>query len=130
MQKEFAQFEAGQTIRDWEANKLASYNSGLVSGLKTAMGIIDMSPEDFYKGFYQHKIYKKESDSFIWVYDEEGGKAETQQEWEQWVEKLVGYDKNKNFKTWMDSQGKQWNLVEFARDLDPDVYSGYNDMTH
>ena len=130
LQKEFAQFEAGQTIRDWEANKLASYNSGLVSGLKTAMGIFDMSPEDFLKGFYQHKVYKKESDSFIWVYDEEGGKAETQQEWEQWVEKLVGYDKNKNFKTWMDSQGKQWNLIEFTRALDPDVYSGNNDMTH
>ena len=49
LQKEFAQFEAGQTIRDWEANKLASYNSGLVSGLKTAMGIFDMSPEDFFE---------------------------------------------------------------------------------
>tara|TARA_R110002051_G_scaffold155928_1_gene227773 strand:+ start:2623 stop:4977 length:2355 start_codon:yes stop_codon:yes gene_type:complete len=131
LQKEFAEFEKGETMEIWQARtNNASYNSGLARGLKTAMGIFDMSPTDFLKGFYQHKIYKKDSDSFIWVYDEEGGKAETQTEWVKWVEKLVGYDKNKNFKTWMDSQGKEWNLIEFANDLDPDVYSGNNDMTH
>ena len=129
LQKEFADFEATKVIRDWDASSLASYNSGMARALKTAMGIFDMSPEDFLKGFYQHKVYKKESDSFIWVQDEEGGKAEDQQEWEQWIYKLVGYS-NKNFKTWMDSTGKEWNLIQFANDKDPDVYSGNNDMTH
>jgi len=94
------------------------------------MGIFDMSPEDFLKGYYQHKVFKEDSDSFIWVQDEEGGKAETQSEWEAWVQKLVGYDKNKKFKTWMDSTGKTWNLIEFANAKDPDVYSGNNEMTH
>jgi len=130
LQKEFADFEETEPIKYWRKNykaRKASYDSGLARALKTAMGIFDMSPEDFLKGFFQHKIMRDES--FIWVQDEEGGKADDDIEWEQWVEKLVGFT-DKKFKTWMDSTGKQWNLIEFANDQDPDVYSGNNDMTH
>ena len=37
---------------------------------------------------------------------------------------LVGFTDKKLRKKWMDSQGKTWNLIEFANDPDPDVYSG------
>ncbi len=132
LQKEFAQFEQSPPIVFWRENykkRKASYNSGLVHSLHTAMGLFDMSAEDFLKGLFGRKVFRKEgkTEEFIWIYPE-GGKAANDIEWESWVEKLVGFT-DKKFKTWMDSQGKTWNLIEFANDPDPDVYSGNNEMT-
>jgi len=128
LQKEFADFEESPPIEFWRENhkkRKASYNSGLVHSLHTVMGLFDMSAEDFLKGFFGKKVMR--DDSFIWIYPE-GGQADNDIEWEAWIEILVGKT-DKKFKTWMDSQGKHWNLIEFANAQDPDVYSGNNEMT-
>jgi len=128
LQKEFADFEENQAIKDWRDNVVgASYDKDLASRLQTALYLFDMSPEDFLKGNYQHKELVE--GKFTWIPDV--GKAVTQAEWIHWIEKLVGYGKqNKKFKTWMNSEGTTQNLIEFATEINPDVFSGNNDMTN
>ena len=127
LQKEFAVFEENPKIKEWRDNVVgASYNKGMATKLHTALYLFDMSPEDFLLGQYQHKDLVE--GKFTWVRD--AGKASTQAEWIYWIEKLVGYGKNQKFKTWMNSEGTTVNLIEFANELNPDVYAGNNDMTN
>jgi len=128
LQKEFDVFEENEKIKEWRTNVVgASYDKELARKLHTALYLFDMSPEDFLKGNYQHKELVE--DRFTWIQD--SGKASTQAEWIFWIEKLVGYGKqNQKFKTWMNSEGTTVNLIEFANELNPDVFAGNNDMTN
>ena len=127
LQKDFAVFEENQAIKEWRDNVVgATYDAELARKLQTALFLFDMSPEDFLKGNYQHK--ELVDGKFTWIPDV--GKAVSEAEWIQWIEKLVGYGKHKKFKTWMNSEGTTQNLIEFANELNPDIYSGNNDMTN
>ena len=127
LQKKFAVFEQNPKIIEWRENVVgASYDAELARKLHTALYLFDMSPEDFLQGQYQTKELVE--GKFTWV--RAVGKASTTSEWISWIEKLVGYGKqNKKFKTWMNSEGTTLNLIEFANEINPDVYSGNNDMT-
>ena len=128
LQKKFAVFEENPKIIEWRKNVVrASYDAELARKLHTALYLFDMSPEDFLQGQYQHKELVE--GKFTWVRD--AGKASTQAEWIYWIEKLVGYGKqNQKFKTWMNSEDTTQNLIEFANEINPDVFSGNNDMTN
>ena len=98
----------------------------------TALKLIDMSPDMFLLGNPYKKEWVADKDGkqrFIWIPDPEGKQAITREDWVEYIERLVGHS-NKNFKTWADISGKEWNLIEWANAQDPEVLSGNNQFTN
>ena len=131
LQKEKKQFEQHPSVKNWLDDTSQKTKGHNISTMLKVLKIIDMSPEMFLKG----ESYKKEwvddgtgKKEFLWIHDPTGKKAETHKDWKKYVEKMVGFT-NKNFKTWVDSDGKTWNLIEWAYAPSPNVIAGNNQFT-
>jgi len=131
LQLDFVDFENSPDIVYWRKNHRAnnaSYNQNMVRKLHTALYLLDMSTETLLSGIKMKKVMREIEGEQVFTWINTQGIAKEKHEWLTWIDELVGYT-DKKFKTWMDSTGKQWNLVEFANAPNPDVYAGNNDMT-